>query len=68
MTEKIELKDLTREEKIIMWARQWAEYVDDDEIIRLWREKKSINSVWFNSENFKLTSEETNETKNQQRT
>ena len=29
---------MKREEKIILWARQWAEYVSDEEVLKKWKE------------------------------
>ena len=29
-------------EKVILWARQWAEYVDNEEILEMWKTKKGL--------------------------
>ena len=50
----MKVEDLTREEKIIMWAHQWAEHIDDEEMIKLWREKVDFKDIFFNGEWFDL--------------
>ena len=44
------VKDLTDIEKIIIWARMWAEYVTDEEVIHKWRTKACFDRIYFNEE------------------
>ncbi len=30
-------------EEIILWARQWAEYVDDEDVLKYWYDKVNLN-------------------------
>lgn len=46
----MKVKDLTDIEKVIIWARMWAEYVDDEEVITMWRNKAHFNQIYFNDE------------------
>lgn len=51
------LNDLTRDELIIAWARQWAEFVSDKDVIDKWRREANFDNVWFKDENFDLREE-----------
>lgn len=33
---------LTEIEEVILWARQWAEYVDDEEVLEMWKKKVGL--------------------------
>ena len=35
-----------RDIELIKWARQWAEYVSDEEVLKLWERRVSIENIF----------------------
>lgn len=33
-------------ENIILWSRIWAEYVEDDEVLEMWKKKTNFVKDW----------------------
>ncbi len=42
--------EITKEqiEEIILWARTWAEYVSDEEVLKMWYKKSGLNHNYGN--------------------
>ena len=41
---------MNRDQKVIMWTRQWAEDVEDEDILKWWKEGKELVRDWGQKE------------------
>ena len=56
------MKLTKRTKSIILWARQWAEYCSDEEILEMWENDKSLFNDYSDKEfQFDLREKSSNE-------